>query len=297
MPAGALLGLGCATGWGVSNFLAGIQSRRLPALSVVIVSEILSTPVLVGLLALQGERPPIDGILWGALAGSFGIVALTAFYRAMALGLLSVVAPISAAGAVVPVAFGIIRGEVPTATEFLGIAIALTGVVLVSTVGESSPGTPSTVGDGPGSPRARQRSGRQAIFLAVAAALGFGFFFVVTDIGTSVTEGSPLWVLGGARAGSLIVLVGLAVARRDALVWPGRRVGVILLLGLMDTAATALFTLASTYGQIGVVSVLASLYPVVTVVLARITLDERICGVQAVGAALTMLGVVLLAAG
>lgn len=296
MSSGVVLGLGCAAGWGVANFIAGTQSRRLPALSVVLISEVLSTPVMLLVLLSLGERPPPEAILWGAAAGCFGVIGLTAFYAAMGLGMLSVVAPISAVGAAIPVAVALLRGEVPGPVQGAGIAVALLGVVLVSRPpGGSEEALPA---EGPG--RAEDPApadARRALALAVAAAAGFGLFFVLADAGTSATARSPLWVIAGARAASLVLLGTAAALRPAGVVWPGRRLPLIAAMGLVDTTASVLFVLATTRGSIAVVSVLASLYPVVTVLLARLWLKERLGGIQAVGASLAIGGVALLGAG
>jgi drug/metabolite transporter (DMT)-like permease len=317
MPTAILLGLGCASGWGVANYVAGIQSRRLPAFSVVFASEMATTPALFALLLILRAPISAEGVLWGVLAGTFGVLSLTAFYRAMGLGQVSVVAPISAVGAVVPVVFDLVRGTIPSVLDGVGITVALAGVVLVS----RQPSKPSDDTSSPARWEDREReedvppavapgvveriagvgrSGRDdvrtAAVLATASALGFGFFFVVTDIGTS-SGGSPIWVVGGVRLGSLVTLAALALARPGRLVWPGRQLPVILAMGTADTTATVLFALSTTRGDIGPVSVIASLYPVVTVLLAWVGLDERLDAHQAAGAALALIGVVLLGVG
>jgi drug/metabolite transporter (DMT)-like permease len=299
MPLGVVFGLGSAIGWGVSNFMAGVQARKLTALSVVVTSEFVTTPLLFIVLLALGESPPLDGLAWGALAGSFGSLALAAFYQSMALGMISIAAPLSAVGAVVPVLFGLARGEVPSALEAAGIAAALAGVVLVSRPARADEREIVAMGGPPGGAGAEERPqghDRRAVAYALLSAIGFGLFFVVTDIGTSATDGSPMWVIGGVRIGSLLALGTFALVRRDQLRWPGRRLPAIVVLGIVDTTATVLFALATAEGDIGVVSVVASLYPVGTMLLARLVLHERLGGVQRVGAALALAGVVLISA-
>jgi drug/metabolite transporter (DMT)-like permease len=144
--------------------------------------------------------------------------------------------------------------------------------------------------------------------IALGAALGFGLFYVFVDAGTAgagssgVTgtggsQSSPLWVIAGARASSLLVLSMIAlVGRRSALRWPGRRIGSVALVGVGDTGANLLFAYAATSGNLAVVGVLGSLYPIATVVLARWLLGERLSGGQNAGVVLALTGVGLLAA-
>jgi drug/metabolite transporter (DMT)-like permease len=263
--------------------MGGIQARRVPALSVVLWSEMASTGLLVAVLVVLGEQPPGGAMAWGALGGALGAIALTAFYRGLAVGLMSIVAPISAAGAAIPVVAGLLGGEAPTAVEWPGILLAVAGVVLVSLPGDD--------GVQPQGDRAL------ALRLAVAAALGFGLFFVIVDAGTRATDASPLWVIGGVRVGSLLTLGAVGVARPAMAALPRGRMGPVAVLGILDTTATSLFAFAATRASIGVVSVLASQYPVVTMALARGLLRERLTPVQRMGVGLALGGVGLLAAG
>ena len=143
------------------------------------------------------------------------------------------------------------------------------------------------------------------LVMALGSALGFGLFYVFVDAGTAVagaagaggSPGSPLWVIAGARANSLLMLSMIAlVGRRSALRWPGRRIGPVALVGVGDTGANLLFAYAATSGNLAVVGVLGSLYPVATVVLARWLLGERLSGGQNAGVVLALTGVGLLAA-
>ena len=132
--------------------------------------------------------------------------------------------------------------------------------------------------------------------MALGSALGFGLFYVFVDAGTTGSRGDPLWVIAGARASSLVMLSMIAlVGNRSALRWPGRRTGPVALVGIGDTAANLLFAYAATAGNLAVVGVLGSLYPVATVVLARWLLGERLSGGQSAGVALALTGVGLLA--
>jgi drug/metabolite transporter (DMT)-like permease len=281
---GVPLGLGSGLCWGTADFFGGIQSRRLPALSVTVWSQAAGALALTAALAVQGRPPTPSGFAWGLAAGAGSGFALLLFYRGLAEGAMSVVAPIAACGAVIPVLAAPLRGELPSVLGVLGIVAAVAGVVLVSR-------TPD-----PG----QHRSGRPARVLAMAlgAALGFGLYFVFVDAGTATTGASPLWVVAGGRTSSLLVLVTIALAgRRAEATWPGRRIVPVALIGIADTSANLLFALAATSGNLAVVGVLGSLYPVATVVLARWLLRERLSAGQNVGVLLALAGVGLLAAG
>jgi drug/metabolite transporter (DMT)-like permease len=298
---GVPLGLGSGLCWGAADFFGGMQARRLPALSVALWSQLAGALALAAALAVQGDPPTPAGFAWGLAAGAGSGLALMLFYRGLAEGTMSVVAPVAACGAVVPVLAAPLRGETPGAVAGLGIAAAVAGVVLVSRFpgsrvsGQAPPplrihrGTPSGF-PGPLRPR--------VLAMALGAALGFGLFYVFVDAGTATPGASPLWVIAGARTSSLLVLTGIAVAgRRSQAAWPGRRIVPVALVGIADTSANLLFALAATGGNLAVVGVLGSLYPVATVLLARWLLRERLSGGQNAGVALALTGVGLLAAG
>jgi drug/metabolite transporter (DMT)-like permease len=299
---GVPFGLGSGLCWGAADFLGGLQSRRLPALSVAFWSQVAGALALAVVMAVQGVRPTAAEFAWGMAAGVGGGCALVLFYRGLAEGTMSVVAPVSACGAIVPVAAALLAGDQPGALAGLGVLVAIAGVILVSRPHPPPQGhVPS-----PPSERRRERSGRM-LAMALGAALGFGLFYVFVDAGTAVPGGSPLAVIAGARASSLVVLSTIAaVGRRSGprwsasrwsgLRWPGRRIGPVALVGVGDTGANLLFAYAATTGNLAVVGVLGSLYPVATVILARWLLGERLSAGQNAGVVLALTGVGLLAA-
>jgi len=298
MNLGVPLGLSSGLCWGAADFFGGMQSRRLPALTVAFWSQAagaLALAVALAALAVGGSRPVATGVAWGVAGGVGSGLALALFYRGLAEGTMSVVAPVSACGAVVPVAVALLTGDRPDALAGVGVVAAVTGVVLVSRTRPPSRGEQPPRG-GPG------RSGR-VLAMALGSAVGFGLFYVFVDAGTASAAGttgsrsSPLWVIAGARASSLVMLSMIAlVGRRSALRWPGRRIGPVALVGIGDTGANLLFAYAATTGSLAVVGVLGSLYPVATVVLARWLLGERLSGGQNAGVVLALTGVGLLAA-
>jgi drug/metabolite transporter (DMT)-like permease len=226
------------------------------------------------------ELPSWSAVGWAALAGSAGIVALGAFYRALAIGTMSVVAPISATAAAVPVLVGLAEGERPGGLQIAGMAAALAGVILASR-------EPVEEGCPP--------ANRAAIGLALVAAAGFGTFFVGIDRASATAE--VPWVIVVQRCCSVSLLVIATLVVRPSLPRDGASLLVLAAVGLLDLGANGLYALATTKGLLSVVSVLGSLYPAVTVVLARFVLAERIARIQEVGVVLALAGVIAISAG
>ncbi len=222
-----------------------------------------------------GER----SFLLGCLAGIGGGAGLAAFYRALALGTMSVVSPLVACGAVVPFAIAIATGERPSALALCGAVAALAGAVLAS-VEERRAESPD---------RAR------AVVLALAAAVALGLFVYFLGLGSR--EGDPLSTLLGARVGSLSFLAVAALALRAPLHIARTSVAAVAAVGLADVTANGLFAFASRHGLLSLVAVLGSLYPIVTVLLAHIVLGERLTRSQQIGIAVALTGVAAIAGG
>ena len=251
-------------------------------LAVLAVSQAVALAGVAILIGAAGDAPPGLGELApAAAAGLAGLGALGAFYRALAIGTMSIVAPISATGAAVPVVAGLAAGERPGALQAAGIVVAVAGVVLASRE-EAQAGSPSAV------------AGRRSVALALVAALGFGSFFVGMD---AAAGGGVLWALLAARVTSVAVLAAIVVAVRPEVPRAAGGLAALALVGVLDLAANALYAAATTEGLLSLVAVVSSLYPVVTVLLARAVLGERVRRVQEVGIVAALCGVVLIAAG
>jgi drug/metabolite transporter (DMT)-like permease len=262
--------------WGTSDFLGGTAAKRLPAGAVVLASQLVALVVLAPFALTVGERPDV---LWpGVAAGLAGVVGLAAFYAALAAGTMGVVAPIAATGAAVPVVVGLARGESPSAVQVAGIAVALVGVVLAS--GPELTGSASS----------------RPLLLAVVAAVCFGSVAALIAEGSKGPAGAVLVLLAVMRVSSVTALVVVGAFRRTRVSVRGS-VQVLVAVGVFDVGANAAFAYASRLGLLSVVAVLASLYPVVTVLLAREVYGERLARVQVVGALGTLAGVALLSAG
>jgi drug/metabolite transporter (DMT)-like permease len=266
--------------WGSADFLGGTAARRLPAAVVVGVSQAIALVLLVPVALLVGSRP--DSLLSGAAAGVVGVVALGAFYMALAGGTMGVVAPIAALGALLPVTVGLARGEVPSGLQVAGIAVAIAGVVLASGPELS----------GGASPR--------PLLLAAGAAVGFGLVAVLLADGSKGPAGGVVVALLVMRLASVALMAAVFLGARLRGFRAGvvrRDLGLLAAIGIGDVAANAAYALASRGALLSVVSVLASLYPVITVLLARQLHAERLRPVQVAGVLGTLGGVALLAAG
>jgi drug/metabolite transporter (DMT)-like permease len=272
------LALGSSVVWGAADFSGGSLTKRLPAFAVTVVSQAAGFVVLVVAVGVRGDVGARSFAL-GVVAGLGGGAGLAAFYRALSLGTMSVVSPIAACGAVVPFAIALATGERPSALAVVGAVLALGGAVLAS-LEERRASSPE---------RAR------AVGLAVAAAVALGLFVYFLGLGSS--EGDPLSALLGARVGSLGLLLVLALGRRAPLHVPRSSLAAVVLVGVADVSANALFAFASGHGLLALVSVLGSLYPVVTVLLAHVLLGERLTRAQQAGVGIALAGVAAIAGG
>jgi drug/metabolite transporter (DMT)-like permease len=274
----SLLALGGAACWGVGDFMGGLASRRLAVLTVLVVSQAVGLAGVLVWVGASGERfPGVVELLPAAVAGVAGLVGLAALYRGLAAGAMGVVAPISAASPIVVLAVDASKGVVPAALQWLGIALALGGIVVLS--------RERSIGGG----RIAAGAG-----LALLAALGFGLFVVGLDAGA---DESAAWAVVAARAASVSLAVVAALVTRAPLRPPRRALPTLVAVGVFDTAANVLVAAATTHGAAGVVAVLGALYPVVTVLLAWVVLGERLSRTKRAGATIALAGAALVAAG
>jgi drug/metabolite transporter (DMT)-like permease len=235
----------------------------------------------IAIIVAVGRQPwPGTSVLLAAPAAVLGTVGLVAFYRGMAAGTISLVAPIAATGALIPVAFGLATGERPSSFQLTGIVLAVGGAVVTS----YEPGT------------AERRGGLAAgVAWALVAAIGFGGFFIPMH---EAAEDGFLWAVLVFRIASTTLVLAATLVVRPRLPRSRRDLTAIACIGLADTGGNVFFAAAAAeQGLVSIVSVLASLYPVVTVALARTYLRERVGRVQEAGAVATLAGVVLVSAG
>jgi drug/metabolite transporter (DMT)-like permease len=268
-------GLTAALSWGTSDFSGGVAAKRTPVFAVMAGSYTIGLALLIALALALGESSPAPADLaWAAAAGVAGGAGLTAHYRGLAVGRMGVVAPVAAViGVAIPVLFSAITEGLPSEAQMAGFALALIGVGLVSR-------------------RASESDRPSGLGLAVLAGLGFGSFFVLID---HVSQDAVFWPLVAARGASLLALV--TIAQANGRVWrpPRRALGIVAVTGLLDVSGNTFFLLAAQAGRLDVASVLASLYPAITVLLARGLLGEDIARWQGVGIIAAICAVPLIA--
>jgi drug/metabolite transporter (DMT)-like permease len=273
-----LLALASSAVWGTSDFFAGLKARTMAPPAVVAVTQGAALVALSAILLVRdtGFSPSFsgNGPLWSIAAGVAGATGLVCFYTALASGTMGVVAPISSLGALVPVFLGLLTGEEPSVTAWVGMAVAVAGAALAS--------GPELSGAVPARP----------VVLAAVAAAFFGMALFCLDRGARFALLETLWTM---RLTSVALFVVAGLVARSA---GGTRVHdlpALTVIGLGDVSANALFAFSSSRGMVSVASVLGSLYPVATVFWARLILGERLRRIQAVGVVMTLVGVVAIA--
>lgn len=270
------LALGASLTWGFADFFGPLKGRTLGALRVLVYVQLGGLVVIALTIAIRGKGPADLAVLFAIPAAISGTLGLYAYYRGMAVGAMSIVAPIAGISAAVPVIFGIATGDRPSLWQWLGIASALGGVFLAS----REPGRGGRVAAGVG--------------LALLAAIGFGFYFPPMH---EAGNADFWWASLIFRTTSTSVILAAVAIRRPSLAVAPAQVPLLALIGIGDMLGNLLFAAASTSGLVSITSVLASLYPIVTVVLARLVLKERVARSQEAGIVLTLAGVALISAG
>ena len=272
-------GLTAAASWGAGDFSGGMATKRSHVYLVVLLSHIVGLAGLLLLILLFGEPfPTWHDLLIGAAGGIAGAVGVLALYTGLAQGRMGVVAPLTAViTAIIPVLFGLFLEGLPKLHQFAGFVVALFAVWLIS----------SDNGDNPAGLYWSD------LRLPVVAGLGFGLFFIFID---QVSNNAILWPLVGSRAASTIMMFILVLISRQRGRPVGNQFSWIVLAGIFDAAGNAFFALATSLGRLDVATVLSSLYPATTVLLARFILDERLTRRQGIGVAAALAAVILIAA-
>jgi drug/metabolite transporter (DMT)-like permease len=263
--------------WGGADFVAGTASKRLNPLAVTGAAHLVGFGGLAVWALLDGGLAGWRDWLAVSLAGGvLGYLGLGAFYAALARGRMGVVAPVAASGAVLPVLYDLVRGEIPPPLQLAGLALAVAGCILAS------------------GPELRGGTAPAVMALTLFSAVSYGVLMVIIARGS---EHYPAQTLAGFRLASVVLAVGLALATASLGGLTRADLRLIGFVGVADTGANVGYALASRLGQVGIAAVLASLYPVVVALLARVVHDERLRGVQLVGVAGALGGVALIAAG
>jgi drug/metabolite transporter (DMT)-like permease len=271
------LARGASLSWGLADFFGPLKGRTLGTLRVLFGAQVAGLAAVALTVAIRGRGPDGAAVLLAIPAALSGTLGIFAYYRGMAVGAMSVVAPIAGVSAAVPVAFGLATGDRPSAAQIAGIVIALVGVGLASREHQAGHG--------------RVAAG---VGLALIAAIGFGGYFVPMH---AAGEADFWWASLVFRITSFTLIAVTALVVRSSVRVSGRNAAYVGAVGIGDTLGNGLFAAASAYGLVSVTSVLASLYPIVTVILARIVLHERVDRAQEAGVVATLAGVVLISAG
>jgi uncharacterized membrane protein len=273
------LGLAAGLIYGAADFVGGLATKRAPLLTVVLLSQAFGAVLLAAALPLVAPAPVVaSDVARGVGAGLAGALGVTWLYRGLARGRMSVVAPISAVvGALVPLVFGLLSGERPGLPALAGVALALGAVALVTSSGG---------GEG--------RRGASGAWDGATAGLGFGFFFILL---AGARAGAGLWPIAGARLSSLALMGAVILIGRRWSAPPRGVTPAIATAGCLDVVSNVLYLLATRRGLLSLVAVVTSLYPVSTVVLARVVLKERSTPPQLIGVLCAVVGVALIARG
>lgn len=257
-------GLGSAISWGAGDFSGGFASKKTSALTVIFYSQMIGVALLIGLQRFfPGDGWTLMQLVWGALAGVSGVVGLIALYKGLATGRMGIVAPLSAVvTALIPLVMALLTQGLPRQTQLVGFGLALVAIWLFA------------------ANEARSREFRTEFALSLLAGTGFGLFFVCID---HISSEAILWPLIAARLASLTIIGNILAARRQMAPPPRHQLLFIALTGGLDVAGNGFFALASKLGRLDMAAVLASMYPVTTVLLARCFLKERLRRPQRIG--------------
>lgn len=272
----ALLALSSSLMWGTGDFVGGLLSRRVRPLAVYGLSQAFGFVILVVVAtALGGWDADPRFWPWAIGASLLGLVSMVAFYEALAIGPMGIVAPLVSLSVLVPVGFSLLTGETPPPAQILGILIAVVGIMLAS------------------GPELTGAETARPLILAGIAALGFGGMYVTMAEGSAY---DPLMTMTGMRVTTVVVFVGILIVARSLGGATRRDTVPLVAIGVFDASANVSFGFATTMGLLSTTSVLGSLYPVVTAVLAAIVLKERLRAVQYAGVVATFVGVGVIAA-
>jgi len=266
--------LSAAAAWGSGDFTGGLAARRVGPFYTVLISYLAGLLVLVLAALGRGEAlPPSADLLWGALAGILGMVGLVFLFQGFTGGRMGILAPVSAVlAAAFPVIFAALTEGLPRELQLVGFGLALASIWMLS--------------------RPEKLSERPAVLgMALLAGLGFGGFFIALD---QVGETAFFWPLAAGRLAACGLLGIYALSTRRPLRLPRSTLGLLLLAGVLDVIGNLFFLLAIQSGRLDVASVLGSLYPAVTAILARLIVRESMARLQATGVAVAVLAIMLI---
>ncbi len=266
--------------YGAADFLGGLATKRSTTFSVVVFSQLSGLIlVLVSLPFLPPSSPTASDFAWGAASGLAGGIGVALLYRGLAIGVMSVVAPVTAVCAVIiPLAVGAVLGERPTGLALIGVLLALLAIVLVSQTGHIEGGKRATTGVG----------------IAIASGIAIGFFLVFLQ---RTGPSAGLWPLVAARVVSVAFFTLAGLVMRERLLPRRESMAIVISGGALDMLANILYLLAVRQGLLSIVATLTSLYPASTIILARIILGERLRWLQQAGVACAVVAIMLIVSG
>lgn len=262
--------------WGTGDYFGGKMSRYRSAFAVTLGMQVFGLLFVILWAAIADDWELGPFWIGGMAAGFTGLIGLVAFYSALASGTMGVVSPIASLGVIVPLSYGLVRGEQPTSLQWMGILTAIIGVMAAS--------GPELTGD---------VSARPLLLAAVAAAM----FGIALGFMADGAQSNPTMTIVAMRLAQVAVGVVMFIKWRGFGGLTTGDIPMLALIGLCDVGANVLYAVAAGMGPISIVAVLGSLPPLATAALSAVFLKERLTGIQYVGVALAMLGVVMLNAG
>jgi drug/metabolite transporter (DMT)-like permease len=276
--AAVAFGLFASLSWGVSDFSGGVATKKVALIGVVAVSHLVGLLLLIALAIGSNEPiPPIEDVVWGALAGLAGLVGVGAFYHALAVGRMGIAAPTAAVlSAALVAGFGILLEGLPTPSKIIGFCLGIASIGLVSYSHS-------------------ERHETSGLSFAALAGVGIAVFLILL---ARVGAGSLFWPLVVARIVSSTLMFAVALKSHQNWIPRGRTLwSVVILAGLLDVTGNAFFIMSRQAGRLDIAAILSSLYPAVTVVLARLVLKEHVSRLQAIGIGAALLAISLIAVG
>ncbi len=270
----AVYALSAAFVWGTGDFTSGFAARRIGAFHALLVSFTFGLIAIVSVTLASGEPvPAATDLVWGAVGGLLGTGGFMAMLQGFAKGRMSIVAPVSGVlTAGIPMLIGVFTIGLPRELQLAGCVLALVSMWLLSL-------------------RSEEHKGPSGFAYALLAGVGFAAFFTALD---QISEGVVFWPLVASRLTSTLVLVGIALARRQPMVPKGSPMGVLVFAGILDVLGNLLFLMALQTGRLDIASVLVSLYPGVTVLLAALIEKERVSRVQTLGVLLAVVAIAMI---
>lgn len=274
IPTAPLLSLSAAVTWGAADFCGGIATKRANPFRVVVVAHFTGLLFMIALALIAREPAAATrALIFGTAAGAVGGIGLACFYKSLAVGTMGINAPLSAViTAIVPVVFSFASEGVPNGLRIAGLALALVSIWVIA------------------SPAGGVVHEQRGVGLAVIAGIGFGGFLLLMKM---AGPGGVFWPLASARAASFLLMLAIVLASGAKGETGNSTLRYMIVAGLLDSAANALFVAAAQRGRLDVAAVLSSLYPASTVVLARLVLKERLSRPQAVGMVAALVAVAL----